>query len=917
MKKKVFLLTMLFSLSLSSLNAQTFYYYRGEKINLIVDRNYVHIIADEDFFRHSSSNQQFQLHHLQRDDSRPIQGMVKVRLNSVAEMSEYSKAVESLRKNEQIRYVFPFFERKGAEPIGTSDIFYIRLKNVGDSTLLRKTAERLNVQVLRQIPYMPLWYVLSLKNSTFNNSIEVTNYFFETGLFEEVDPAFMFNFRPSCTNDPMFDQLWGLKNATNPGIDINVCNAWTITRGAGINVAVVDQKIYPNHEDLSINLHTLSFNTQPYLEPCYSFPHGTMVAGVIAAVKNNGLQLVGVAPESKIMNVINALNPSSSPTYPNSTIAEEKASGISWAWQNGADVINNSWGDFGGHFYNDLKSVVLEDAILDALTQGRNGKGSVVVFASGNSGLSNRVDYPGNFHDDILVVGAMNSNGQRRFDSNHGSKLDIVAPGDNILTTYTSNRVTVASQTSLATPFVSGVAALILSANPNLTGQQVRDIIESTAQKVNEFDLWENPDGYIYTDNLGIRPNGTWNNEMGYGLVDAYAAVKEALATPVITGSSFITPFGTFSTNTGLPASWDATPGFTLEVSDCSTSVTVRPWRFAGRSGTLTAVVDGVTLTKNIQHAFIVGNGVVSASTNFRLNTNQVATWSVTPDFHITTSNVGTSVTVAPVNANSISGIVTATLTDGTTIEKIINTQHNAVMNVTMQLSSNRPAPNFRAVFIPTHTPSGAILPTERNIVEGNFSQPTGHFSNSVEIETGTFFTESLIFLYNDRPQTQRVRYNVTVEVRNHYDDGAIHTQHKTGEVFIDNVDIREIMLLEDGWREPYFGHRTTMTVSVHLNFLDPPLSINEETTIELSIYPNPTFSVLNVKVDDTATLQQSVADYDVRLYDNRGNLMRRSATKDGRVQFNIINLPGGSYFLHVYDSENSVPIKRQVMIER
>jgi hypothetical protein len=77
--------------------------------------------------------------------------------------------------------------------------------------------------------------------------------------------------------------------------------------------------------------------------------------------------------------------------------------------------------------------------------------------------------------------------------------------------------------TSAACPFISGVAALVLSANPDLTSQQVRDIIESTAQKVR-------PDLYTYSTTSG-RPNGTWNNQMGYGLVNAYAAVQKAQCT--------------------------------------------------------------------------------------------------------------------------------------------------------------------------------------------------------------------------------------------------------------------------------------------------------------------------------------------------------------------------------------------------
>lgn len=101
---------------------------------------------------------------------------------------------------------------------------------------------------------------------------------------------------------------------------------------------------------------------------------------------------------------------------------------------------------------------------------------------------------------------------------NFGTQLDVVAPGSSILSTTPNNQTASWDGTSMATPHVAGVAALILSVNPCLTAQQVRDIIEQTAQKVG---------GYSYTTTSG-RPNGIWNNEMGYGLVDAHAAVLMA-----------------------------------------------------------------------------------------------------------------------------------------------------------------------------------------------------------------------------------------------------------------------------------------------------------------------------------------------------------------------------------------------------
>ena len=192
---------------------------------------------------------------------------------------------------------------------------------------------------------------------------------------------------------------------------------------------------------------------------------------------------------------------------PNSRM--KRADGINWAWQNGADIISNSWG-------SGVPYQIIDDAINNALQNGRNGKGTIIVFATGNNNGS--VNYPANSNANILSVGAITSTGTRSSFSNYGSQLDVVAPGSNILSTTLNNGTTSFDGTSMATPHVAGVCALVLAVNPCLTVQQVRDIIEQTSQKVG---------GYSYTSTAG-RPNGTWNSQMGYGLVDAYAAVQMA-----------------------------------------------------------------------------------------------------------------------------------------------------------------------------------------------------------------------------------------------------------------------------------------------------------------------------------------------------------------------------------------------------
>ncbi len=363
---------------------------------------------------------------------------------------------------------------------------------------------------------MPLWYTLSGRNIG-ASGVELSNYYYETGYFATVDPAFMFNFRAN-SNDEYFDELWGLRNIINPGIDIDIEDAWQITEGhSGIFVGVVDQGLDYYHGDLSGNIIGIGYDAMTGSSPSKLYgSHGTHVGGTIAAIKDNELQVVGVAPKSSLLSISHALD-----IYPFiddfvDDISEQLADGINWAWdKNGADIINNSWGDQGGWYYNNFHSTILEDAITDAIFDGRNGDGSIVVFAAGNKAPA--IDYPANFSPNILTIGSIGPDGSRAPSSGYGNELDLMAPGVDILSTIRNNGVGYDSGTSMAAPHVSGVAALIFSINSSLTASVVRNIIEQSSQKIRT-------DLYDYKTTVG-RFNGTWNERMGYGLVNAYNAL--------------------------------------------------------------------------------------------------------------------------------------------------------------------------------------------------------------------------------------------------------------------------------------------------------------------------------------------------------------------------------------------------------
>lgn len=421
---------------------------------------------------------------------------------------EYLQKINSLRNNSSVLTVSPSFITSNGATIDMSSYFYVKLKSLNDVQLLHTISLAKNVEVIEQNQFMPLWFTLKCNTTTLDNALEVANYFYETGFFDGAVPDFvdlgiLSNIVEECSNDSFFDQLWGLKNSFNPNFDINACQAWDISEGDDVIVAVIDTGIDLDHSDLISNIHSISYDTDTNTNfSNVYFDHGTHVAGTISAIKNNNFQVVGVAPKSKLMSISNSFN------FFQGDI--QRANGINWAWMNGAEIINNSWS--GGVF-----SEPIFDAINNALLYGRNNLGTIVVCSSGNNG--GNIGFPANIDlDNILSVGAINSNGYRWNFSNYGNKLDVVAPGSEILSTLPNDEIGYLSGTSMSAPHVSGIAALILSTNPCLTGKEVNDIIEKTAQKVGSYN-------YNYQAN---RNNGRWNNEMGYGLVDAHAAVVKA-----------------------------------------------------------------------------------------------------------------------------------------------------------------------------------------------------------------------------------------------------------------------------------------------------------------------------------------------------------------------------------------------------
>ncbi|MEE3412950.1 MAG: S8 family serine peptidase [Bacteroidales bacterium] len=456
----------------------------------------------------------------------------------------------------------------------TSNRIILKTKNIAIDKLLRDY--KIQYDSYWKLGYDTNTYIVKLQESS-DLSIDYSNFLYESGEVIFAEPDFGFIMR---VDNPLYSDQWALNNTGQnegiEGLDININTAWDISSGNNIRIAVIDEGVDLTHPELINNLllgYDATNGASGINGACkQNDAHGTCCAGIIGS-ENNDIGVKGIAYNSKIIPI--RIGYSSVGGMQNRwTYNSWCADGIYKAWSiYEADILSNSWG--GG---ND-SSAVKKQAIKNAIDYGRNGKGCVVVFSAGNYTTSNyttSVKFPASLSTitSVISVGALTYCGCRKYYSSCGNEnwwgscygfgLSVMAPGIKISTTdiqgdygYNKNNTSSESDydnkdytkyfngTSAACPHVSGVAALILSVNPNLTSQQVRDIIEQTAQKVG---------GYTYSNNPTLHPNGTWNNEMGYGLVDAYKAVSLALAMACNTDNSALLN-GEITSNTTISTS--------------------------------------------------------------------------------------------------------------------------------------------------------------------------------------------------------------------------------------------------------------------------------------------------------------------------------------------------------------------------
>lgn len=441
----------------------------------------------------------------------------------------------------------------------------VRFKPEAQAADIDALLDRHALKLLKSYEHRPNTYLVQVTNTSGENPLKVSNRLADDPLVESAEPNLINRFLPAWRpTDSHFQRQWHLEATDGPQLlalaSVRAPAAWDVTRGSrSVVVAVMDDGFDLDHPDFQgigkiVQPRDYSDDDGSPLPGSDDY-HGTPCAGV-AIAESNGNGVVGLAPDCAFMPVRFPLN-----------VEDNALIEIFSEVGRYARVISCSWGpppvDAG------LAQDVRDCLSQLAATGGPDGRGCVILFAAGNfnAPLNDPVnaggfvwrDYSGlirtttgpilngfAWHPDIVCVAASTSINRHSAYSNWGAEVNVCAPSDNfhpldpqtfvpgrgIWTTdneavgsgFTSNSRFTGEfgGTSSATPLAAGVAALLLSANPDLTAREVREIMEQTADKIED----PNPDIVLVT-NRGQYQNGRcdW---FGFGKINAAAAVEAA-----------------------------------------------------------------------------------------------------------------------------------------------------------------------------------------------------------------------------------------------------------------------------------------------------------------------------------------------------------------------------------------------------
>lgn len=431
----------------------------------------------------------------------------------------------------------------------------------------------LGLRQVKPVIGIPNTFVVELTPEATENPVKIANRLMQRSQILTAEPDVVVRtqnlHRPS---DPLYPKQWHLNHnggsQLTAGSHVFAEQAWDVTRGIrSVVVAIMDDSVdlrHPDFQGIGKIVAPKDFKDKDFLPMPgdASDNHGTACAGV-AVAEENGIGTVGIAPGCALM-------PIRTTGYLDDGAIEEL---FGWAMTKGAAVISCSWGPAAVYFPLSLRQ---RAALTRAATEGRNGKGCVIVFAAGNSnrptnGTVNERGWPNNIlsgqtawlggftvHPDVITVSASTSLSKKSAYSNWGAEVSVCAPSNNAppgfwlqqtgyiytppevrgplpgLGIVTADRVgaegydpssytTDFGGTSSACPLVAGVAALVLSVNPDLTAAEVRQILQQTTDKI--VDTSADPQ---FGFNKGTYEAGGRSDWFGYGKVNAFKAVQAA-----------------------------------------------------------------------------------------------------------------------------------------------------------------------------------------------------------------------------------------------------------------------------------------------------------------------------------------------------------------------------------------------------
>ncbi|MBP9095092.1 MAG: S8 family serine peptidase [Ignavibacteria bacterium] len=466
-----------------------------------------------------------------------------------SELKMRSALAKFSSRNDLIKFAAPVYHGSSSDiTVVCADEFIVRLKNSSDKPKLDFLNEKNGIDILGNIRDNRGFY-LKTKNGISKTSIQLSDEYFQSGLFEYCEPNYIYpegNNLCFTPNDTRFGGQWNLNNTGQTvrsssssngdvttfnglqGSDMNVPEAWDYTLGsAAVEIGVFDSGIDSTHPDFAGNVLTgYDAVTNSYGVPLdsLSFGHGTNCAGIIGAVTNNNLGVAGIAGGCKIRSY--KIYTSSGTT---SSVIQSRA--FDSATTAGLHVISCSW--------TATVNSTLTAAINNCAVNGRGGLGCIILFGSGNDG-KNAPSYP-SYLSNVVSVGSstpydqMKSPGtgnQFRIGGNYGEDgngdVDCVAPsivptvdiqstgGDNDSAGVAGNYSMVFGGTSASCANAAGVAALVLSINTSQTGTQVIGNLLRGCDKIENID-------YAVT-----KTYGKWSSYMAYGRLNAFNSVRLA-----------------------------------------------------------------------------------------------------------------------------------------------------------------------------------------------------------------------------------------------------------------------------------------------------------------------------------------------------------------------------------------------------